>query len=189
MGSKLSKENQKQLNQLLEEINLTTTDCGIARLTFKKFCRGRNNTIRKEDFKDFLDMMNMRNYNDAMISAAFHVLDTNGDGELDLIEFCRYFILLSRFPMKCKVHLIFDVIDRDRSGTLDRRELRRFYIDLAHARSHLMDDASKLIDTDIDAVFNEMDVDGNQTIERKEFVAYIKSRGPLLMQLLDAYIE
>ncbi|PAA91011.1 hypothetical protein BOX15_Mlig030927g3 [Macrostomum lignano] len=191
MGSRLAKQQKEEINKLVTKLSLSDEDRDYTVDTFRKFCRFNRKTMSRDDFKDFLAMMNMTSYNELLISAVFQVLDTNADGELSASEFIKYFILLIRFPVATKVQIVFDIIDRDSSGCIELAEIRRYYHDLATSRAYLVGarDSRQLTDRDIDKLFSQIDSDSNKKVDAKEFEQHARTSGPELLQLLDAYIE
>ncbi|KAF4306255.1 putative calmodulin protein [Botryosphaeria dothidea] len=92
-------------------------------------------------------------------------LDTDHTGSIDFNEFL---VMMAKKPqttdLEQEIREIFDVFDRDGSGTINSSELR-----------HVMKAIGEnLTDAEIDELIREADVDGNGTIDYEEFARFFK---------------
>jgi Ca2+-binding EF-hand superfamily protein len=95
-------------------------------------------------------------------------VDVNGDNEIDFNEFLS--LMKSRIseldadPDK-ELRDAFDVFDSDRSGFIDRKELKKLMKKLGQALS----------DEELDAMMEEVDANGDGEISFDEFKALMQS--------------
>uniref|UniRef100_A0A1I8FIA8 EF-hand domain-containing protein n=1 Tax=Macrostomum lignano TaxID=282301 RepID=A0A1I8FIA8_9PLAT len=132
MGSRLAKQQKEEINKLVTKLSLSDEDRDYTVDTFRKFCRFNRKTMSRDDFKDFLAMMNMTSYNELAHQRGVPVL---------------------RHPMPTSYSTF---IDRDSSGCIELAEIRRYYHDLATSRAYLVGarDSRQLTDRDIDKLFS-----------------------------------
>lgn len=102
--------------------------------------------------------------NDEELEDMIRAVDLNGDGEIDFEEF----ISLMRLRMDERqrdpeedLRDAFNMFDSDRSGFIDRDEVRALMKKLAQA----------LTEEEIDAIMEEVDTDGDGEISFQEFRA------------------
>jgi Ca2+-binding EF-hand superfamily protein len=123
------------------------------------------------------------NYSSQFASDIFHSFDTDHNGTLSLTEISIGFAKLMNSNFDEKLELIFAAYDRDHNGVLDLDEL----IDMIHVATGLpYDDARQYAI----AVGNEVDENGNNTIEFDEFKqAVYKKLIPLEMSWSDSVVS
>ncbi|KAK5098287.1 hypothetical protein LTS08_006420 [Lithohypha guttulata] len=112
---------------------------------------------------------------DALLRDILEVVDTSGDGHIQFSEF-RTFIEHA----ENELYQLFDSIDRDHSGSLDKDELRQ-----AFARSGIVVSNSK-----IDQFFDEIDSnhDGRISFEEwRDFLLFVPHGAPNLRAILTYY--
>ena len=96
--------------------------------------------------------------NDEELEDMIRAVDLNGDGEIDFEEF----ISLMRLRMEEEdLRDAFGMFDADRSGFIDRDEVRALMKKLAQT----------LTEEEIDAIMEEVDTDGDGEISFQEFRA------------------
>ena len=83
--------------------------------------------------------------------------DCSADGELDFEEFCTFYTT--------RLRKVFDEFDTDRSGDIDRQELRGAFRNLGY----------KTTEREVQSMLAKVDSDGNETISFAEFCNYFSS--------------
>ena len=68
----------------------------------------------------------------------FKLLDADGSGELDFVEFCATFYLYCTFTWAGLVKYAFDITDVDRSGFLDMNEVESVSVHESNVAAHLL---------------------------------------------------
>ncbi|OJD34143.1 calmodulin [Diplodia corticola] len=106
-----------------------------------------------------------QNPTDEELNDMINELDVDHTGSIDFNEFL---IMMSKKPKyvdpEQEIREIFNVFDRDGSGTINSSELR-----------HVMKAIGEnLTDDEIDDLIREADVDGNGTIDYEEFARFFK---------------
>jgi len=105
---------------------------------------------------------------DDRVKSIFDSMDKNGDGKVNAEEFMEWFEAEEtkagiRSYFHRKTLQIFDEIDTDMSGYIDRRELADVTVRLGQEFS----------EKKIDEIFEEMDANGDGRIQLDEFVAWM----------------
>ncbi|KAK0609033.1 Calmodulin [Lasiodiplodia hormozganensis] len=106
-----------------------------------------------------------QNPTDEELNDMINELDVDHTGSIDFKEFL---VMMSKKPKfvdpEQEIREIFNVFDRDGSGTINSSELR-----------HVMKAIGEnLTDAEIDDLIKEADVDGNGTIDYEEFARFFK---------------
>lgn len=113
----------------------------------------------------------------AVVDMAFDEMDEDGSGEVDFEEFVAFFghsqgvsELMELFQGLNKRHLkiIFNALDVDGNGSLDRDEIGRLI------NQGFMVDVHPAV---VDVAFEEMDKDGSGAVDFEEFLAFFASTG------------
>ncbi|XP_060593374.1 neuronal calcium sensor 1-like [Ruditapes philippinarum] len=196
MGQQQGKMRQKRLKgPLLKELQRKVPDMKLeeiqqAYVDFRRETKGKD-ALKRADF--------IRVYKDAfgdkvksLANSIFDAFDEDGNGTVDFEEFL---IGLSITEMTAntdnaakmkKLRWAFNVYDKDRSGTIDRREMRQIVKAVADV-SVLPDEAVKHNETPIkfaDRLFNEIDVNGDGEITFDEFETAAEQNSALIEMLL-----
>lgn len=112
---------------------------------------------------------------DALLHDVLNVVDTSGDGRIQFNEF-RVFIEHA----ERELYQLFENIDRDNSGSLDKDEIRQ-----AFARSGVVVSNAK-----IDQFFNEIDTNNDGKIsfeEWRDFLLFVPHGAPNLRAIISYY--
>ena len=118
----------------------------------------------------------------------FRVFDSNGDGEMDFLEFMIVYNLMSKKEPKAILNKIFDIFDIDRDNMITKNEMERVVTDL----SILFKDPTNGKEC-FAKTFAEMDENEDNKITRDEFVSAIlddnKYSQCLAMGVLDLFMD
>jgi len=138
----MPEESRQQRDQRITKLwrNLDTTEQGQIDV------KGLKKGLRKIDHP-------LKNA-DSLLRDVLQVVDTSGDGQIQYNEF-RVFIEHA----ERELHQLFEKIDRDNSGTLDKDELRQ-----AFARNGVVVSNAKL-----DEFFDEIDTNNDGKISFEEW--------------------
>eukprot|EP01087_Luapelamoeba_hula_P009542 TRINITY_DN2469_c0_g1_i1.p1 TRINITY_DN2469_c0_g1~~TRINITY_DN2469_c0_g1_i1.p1 ORF type:complete len:209 (+),score=43.80 TRINITY_DN2469_c0_g1_i1:44-670(+) len=144
----------------------------LARRVFDKYDADGSGAIDK---KEFVDMCYDLGYylSRTELEIAIKLVDRDGSGTIDFDEFYKWWTTDERFTKfqlddkmvdrMQQVSRYFRFFDKDRSGVLDKEEFRRCYADLTK---------NGMTKRSFDDCFNEIDTDGNGSIEFNEFVEW-----------------
>jgi Ca2+-binding EF-hand superfamily protein len=140
-----------------------------------------SNEITQEQFVAALTSEKL-NYSPQFAADIFHAFDTDHNGSLSLTEISIGFAKLMNSNFDEKLELIFSAYDRDHNGVLDLDEL----VDMIHVATGLPYEEAREYAI---AVGNEVDENGNNTIEFDEFKqAVYKKLIPLEMSWSDSVV-
>jgi len=130
--------------------------------TFFEFDDNKNGVLDRDEFSKVLAKYGFDESETDQVIAA---VDVNGDGEIEFSEFitaCSNFDTSNLFVAS---EVIFDMIDKDGSGRMDKDEFKKFF-----QSQNIPYDLSE-----IDKIFNDLDEDGDGTIDMEEFSAKFKT--------------
>eukprot|EP01101_Sappina_pedata_P000059 TRINITY_DN10058_c0_g1_i1.p1 TRINITY_DN10058_c0_g1~~TRINITY_DN10058_c0_g1_i1.p1 ORF type:complete len:227 (-),score=102.19 TRINITY_DN10058_c0_g1_i1:56-703(-) len=172
-------------------LNLNTEDL---RTLFKTFDKDKSGKLDFNEARAFFThvISNLREQGawpfegceEDAISEAFFRLDSDGSGKISFEEFSNAnFVLWTQDQEKVwRVSAAFDIIDRDRSRSIDRDELARWMRvaigeDKISQKVQVGDEQLTILDL----TFRNVDLDGSGTISKEEFVNYFaRPDGPNL---------
>jgi len=110
-----------------------------------------------------------------LVDSFFHVFDKNASGSIDMKEFCIGVAMLTKGSLKDKIRLAFDIIDVNKSGSLDRDEMGSFLKCLIQSGPAAC--GSSLVSDDqlgqiVSQAFTVIDANNDQKIEFEEFAQW-----------------
>lgn len=198
MGQQQGKFKQKKLKgPLLKELQRKVPGMKLDEIQevyvdFKRETKGRD-SLKRSDFirvykKAFGDNVG------ALANSIFDAFDEDGNGTVDFEEFLiglsitEMTVDTDRNSKMKKIRWAFNVYDKDRSGTIDRREMRQIVKAVADV-SVLPEDAVKKNETPkmfADRLFDEIDRNGDGEITFEEFESAAESNSALIDMLLPA---
>lgn len=128
---------------------------------FAMFDLDGSGAIETHELREVLDKLG-EPATDEEIQEMIELVDENGDNEIDFEEF----LTLMRLRMgesgddaEANLKAVFDIFDADKSGYIDRDEMRRLMKKLAQ----------DLNEEEISAIMEEVDTDGDGEISFEEF--------------------
>lgn len=198
MGQQQGKFKQKKLKgPLLKELQRKVPGMKLDEIQevyvdFKRETKGRD-SLKRSDFirvykKAFGDNVG------ALANSIFDAFDEDGNGTVDFEEFLiglsitEMTVDTDRNSKMKKIRWAFNVYDKDRSGTIDRKEMRQIVKAVADV-SVLPEDAVKKNETPkmfADRLFDEIDRNGDGEITFEEFESAAESNAALIDMLLPA---
>lgn len=198
MGQQQGKFKQKKLKgPLLKELQRKVPGMKLDEIQevyvdFKRETKGRD-SLKRSDFirvykKAFGDNVG------ALANSIFDAFDEDGNGTVDFEEFLiglsitEMTVDTDRNSKMKKIRWAFNVYDKDRSGTIDRKEMRQIVKAVADV-SVLPEDAVKKNETPkmfADRLFDEIDRNGDGEITFEEFESAAESNSALIDMLLPA---
>jgi Ca2+-binding EF-hand superfamily protein len=113
----------------------------------------------------------------AKIQEVYNMFDSNGDGKVDVAEFCRFVL-----PDEDLLTKAFIQFDTDKSGSLSRKELKS----ALKALPRPDDPALKAGGKALDKMLASFDQDGDDSIDLQEWIA---NMSPSLRKLLVACMD
>ncbi|KAG2438170.1 hypothetical protein HXX76_005777 [Chlamydomonas incerta] len=141
----------------LDEIN------GMREL-FLEIDKDKSGTISVEEFSEALKKKGMQGLTDSDVSRMIAEADVNGDGTIDYEEFLAATINRSKLEREELLKGAFAKFDENGDGVITRQELF----------NALSDPALGVDPKEIDEIIDQVDQDGNGTIEYGEFVAMMR---------------
>ena len=118
----------------------------------------------------------------------FRVFDSNGDGEIDFLEFMIVYNMMTGKEPNAILNKIFDIFDVDRDNMITKNEMERVLTDL----STLFKDTTNKEEC-FAKTFAEMDQNEDHKITREEFVLAISDNNKysqcLAMRVLDLFMD
>jgi len=113
-----------------------------------------------------------------LVDSFYHVFDNNESGTIDLREFVVGVAMLTKGSLEEKIRLAFDIIDVNKSGSLDKEEMSAFLKCLvqsgpAAAGSTLVSDDQ--LNAIVDQAFTVIDANKDEKIEFEEFAKWASS--------------
>eukprot|EP01088_Endostelium_zonatum_P019194 TRINITY_DN6502_c0_g1_i1.p1 TRINITY_DN6502_c0_g1~~TRINITY_DN6502_c0_g1_i1.p1 ORF type:complete len:1166 (-),score=298.89 TRINITY_DN6502_c0_g1_i1:43-3540(-) len=78
-----------------------------------------DSVLKRDQFIKLLPIFN----NDAILNSFFNLMDKNGDGGIDFSEYARALSIMSRGSSDDKIQLTFELLDLDRNGSLELKEV------------------------------------------------------------------
>jgi len=160
-ASKKKSGDSKKENSLAHEF--TEQELLEFREAFNMFDIDGGGTIENHELKLVITQLG-EEPTDEEIQEMILLVDENGDNEIDFDEFLTLMRLrqgVDGDDAEAQLREVFDVFDEDKSGFIDRDEMRRLMKKLAQA----------LTEEEISAIMEEVDVDGDGEISFDEFKA------------------
>jgi len=113
-----------------------------------------------------------------LVDSFYHVFDNNESGTVDLREFVVGVAMLTKGSLEEKIRLAFDIIDVNKSGSLDKEEMSAFLKCLvqsgpAAAGSTLVTDDQ--LNAIVEQAFTVIDANKDEKIEFEEFAKWASS--------------
>ena len=122
-------------------------------------------------------------------SHVFKIFDLNGDGKIDFREFAMALNMFLCPDPEERLKFVFRIYDSDESGTITKAEMNEIFKSLNRmlnlTSQNYRDDTE--LRASVDALFNKMDLDGDDNVTMDEFLAVAKS-DPNIFKILDATI-
>lgn len=99
--------------------------------------------------------------------AVFREIDENGDGHIDRDELKRLFTALDCSMTDVELEEVFNSLDEDKDGVIDEEEFHKWYTSSA-----------ELIRSQIKHIFDELDTNNSNTIDKNELMALLVELDP-----------
>lgn len=149
----------------MAERELTEDEVADLKEAFAMFDINGDGSIEPNELQQVMRKLG-QNPTEKELSEMISSVDDNGDKEIDFEEFLV--LMKSRIgerdPEK-ELKDAFAVFDTDKSGSIDRKELKRLMKKLGQA----------LTEAELDAMMDEVDTDGDGVISFQEFKAMMES--------------
>eukprot|EP01089_Gocevia_fonbrunei_P020863 TRINITY_DN7871_c0_g1_i1.p1 TRINITY_DN7871_c0_g1~~TRINITY_DN7871_c0_g1_i1.p1 ORF type:complete len:185 (+),score=34.81 TRINITY_DN7871_c0_g1_i1:39-557(+) len=158
--------------------------------TFEKYDQDNNGELDQKEFtlvlEDLCNMLGSGKPTPDHVMDSFIELDINNDGKIGWVEFSRWYqrIYLRMHPPResdkaanFEAYGIFSYYDKDKSGSIDRREFDSFLTELY--QSMRCDLPSK---AEVDEAFTTIDKNGNGKIDFNEFSNWWTVKWPGLVK-------
>eukprot|EP00698_Gefionella_okellyi_P006063 TRINITY_DN15531_c0_g1_i1.p1 TRINITY_DN15531_c0_g1~~TRINITY_DN15531_c0_g1_i1.p1 ORF type:complete len:958 (+),score=192.05 TRINITY_DN15531_c0_g1_i1:46-2919(+) len=124
------------------------------------------------------NMANLGVQDHALADKIFQAFDTDGSGSINLREFIAGLSVMTRGTPEEKMDMAFRAYDADRSGYIDKSELRALMLAGLSAQGYSLD--GELIDGMVDHCMEAIDEDGDDRVSLEEFKNAWKN--PMLQQ-------
>lgn len=108
-----------------------------------------------------------------LLEQVSNILDTDGDGKIDLREFLENFALLLGDDVDQKLQLLFNVYDVDGDGSLTHEEVDKLLSESLKINGLALSPERKEIL--INAMFDMLDIDGDGEVSLDDFIEAMKS--------------
>eukprot|EP00941_MAST-03F_sp_MAST-3F-sp1_P003921 g3921.t1 len=121
------------------------------------------------------------------LNKAFSEMDTDGSGVVSFEEFAHWWTINhppENLSVEERVRMLFDDIDEDGSGELDKNEVRLLAEKMGEKMTSFLGGSKKL-----DEAFNEMDPNGDGTVTFDEFLEWYKRTHPADPEDFEAQIK
>jgi len=133
------------------------------RTTFNLFDKDSSGDIDKGEFEQLMNTLGLR-LPPHVLDSMFEEMDLSGDGHCEFEEFVDYMIEHGFASKEAEgpdhiVKVMFDILDKDHSGTISTAELRQMMIDFGGNLTH----------QEIDIAMGMFDLDGSGQISKAEF--------------------
>ena len=156
----LSKTSQKKKAVRAE---LNQQQLAELRTTFNLFDKDSSGDIDKGEFEQLMNTLGLR-LPPHVLDGMFEEMDLSGDGHCEFEEFVDYMIEHGFASKEADgpdhiVKVMFDILDKDHSGTISTAELRQMMIDFGGNLTH----------QEIDIAMGMFDLDGSGQISKAEF--------------------
>ena len=156
----LSKTSQKKKAVRAE---LNQQQLAELRTTFNLFDKDSSGDIDKGEFEQLMNTLGLR-LPPHVLDGMFEEMDLSGDGHCEFEEFVDYMIEHGFASKEAEgpdhiVKVMFDILDKDHSGTISTAELRQMMIDFGGNLTH----------QEIDIAMGMFDLDGSGQISKAEF--------------------
>jgi Ca2+-binding EF-hand superfamily protein len=149
----------------------------MVRELFDEFDSDGSGRMGRGEIVDLVDMLGVQ-MNEAEVAAAMAVMDGDGSGEVDFEEFYHWWIppvvdagttarLANAKARMERVRALFEELDEDMSGDLDRSEVAELATPLTGIR---------LEGADLDAAMRQLDADGSGSVDFAELYRWWNSK-------------
>jgi Ca2+-binding EF-hand superfamily protein len=113
-----------------------------------------------------------------MVIYDYKYKDINGDGSIDMKEFLTANMIASQEDIEPKVTWLFQLIDEDKSGTIEKHELRKFLSYLLETSSFISDEETNIDDL-YKTVYPILDEEKKGIITLNDFIKVTKNNKKL----------
>lgn len=114
----------------------------------------------KSEFTKLFRDLNKSGFSEYEAHKLFSLIDVNGDEKIEFDEFMCIFKDTVLMNDKILIEWMFETIDKDKSGFIDKTELTKF----------ISDNNVNFNTEEMNELIMNIDVDGNGNVDRKEFL-------------------
>ena len=142
-------------------VGIVAKIAGDANQVFKEIDENGDGSVDKDELRKLFERLDC-NLSESQLDEVFNELDTNGDGVISFDEFNSWYTRSAEL-IRSQVRQIFDQLDKDNSGTLDKLEVKALLVELDPT----------VTDEDVEAAIDAMYKEGSrEEITFDEFEAW-----------------
>jgi serine/threonine-protein phosphatase 2B regulatory subunit len=174
---------QRGLGVLMVELDIPERDLRKMYQYWLQVDRDRNGSVDLLELLMWFDLERT----EFMVNT-FRLLDADGSGELDFVEFCATFYLYCTFAWAGLVKYAFDITDADRSGFIDRDEIESLCRSVYGTTTKRKGEARRRQDNellDLEGTLKQFDSDGDGRISFGEFLEQNRKHKLLLFPAFE----